>query len=311
VSPSADDDRWRHLAPIHSWRTTATVVLVAVPLIAIGALLIRGNASADLPDIKPPKGASAATLPPPTTLPASLAGIGLPAVDGTTTVPPVRLVGDAKLGGTVTGPSGPLPGAIVHVERVNGGYTNDFLTGADAKYLFGGLPGGRYRLRAFLAPTYAQTQSDTVFVGADEAQVVDLKVEQFDQLAVTSALAPDPPVVGQSFNLVVRVAKRTVDAGGVVRSAPLAGASVVLSSTGTLILNAPAAGTTGADGTVTYLSGCKGPGALAVTATVRAKAADPPQNITLDLSACEAPATTTTVPGATTTTTSTTAKPAN
>ena len=310
MSPASDDDRWRHLAPIHSWRTTATVVLVAVPLIAMSALLIRGNRSAEVPNVKPPKGATSATLPPLTTLPASLAGIALAAVDGTTTVPPVHLAGSAKIGGSVSGPSGPVPGSTVHVERVNGGYANDFLTGADARFLFEGLPGGRYRLRAFLAPTYAQTQSDAVFVAADGAQVVDLKVEQFDLLAVTSAVAPNPPVVGQPFNLVVRVAKRTVDPGGVVRSAPLAGASVVLSSTGTLTLNTQASGTTAADGTVTYLSACKGPGALAVTASVRAKATDPPQNVTLDLPACESATTTTTAPG-TPASTTTTAKPAN
>lgn len=310
MSPASRDDRWRHLAPIHSWRTTATVVLVAVPVIAISALLIRGNSSADLPNVKAPKGASADTLPPPTTVPASLAAIELPGVDGTTTVPDVPLVGTAKIGGGVSGPSGPVPGAIVHVERVNGGYANDFLTGADARYLFENLPGGRYRVRAFLAPTYAQTESVNVFIASDEPRVVDLKVEQFDQLAVTSAVAPSPPMVGQPFNLVVRVAKRTVDSGGVVRSMPLAGASVVLSSTGTLALNTQASGTTNADGTVTYLSACKGAGALNVTATVRAKVTDPPQYVTLDLPACEAAATTTTAPGASTTTT-TTAKPVN
>jgi hypothetical protein len=94
-------------------------------------------------------------------------------------------------------------------------------------------------------------------------------------------------------------------------SNPVSGQVVSFSlntNVGGLALN-PTSATTGADGTVTYLSGCKGPGALAVTAAVRAKVTDPPQNVTLELPACEAPATTTTAPGGTTTTT--TAKPAN
>jgi hypothetical protein len=306
---TADDERWRHLAPIHSWRMTATVVLVAVPLVAVGALMYRGRESATLPDLRPPKGASSATLPPLTTVPVDLSAIPLPPADGTTTVPARNLSGSAKIGGTVSGPSGPLPGATVHVERIDGGYAGDFVTGGDAKYLFEGLPGGRYRARAFLAPTFAQTQSDSVFLGEEEARVLDLKVEQFDALAVTAAVAPNPPVFGQPFNLVVRVAKRTVDPGGVVRSAAVPGATITVSTTGTLVINAVGTATTGPEGTVTFLSSCRGPGALNGIASVKLTPTSPAQTVTLDLPACEAPATTTTAPGASTTTT--TAKPQN
>jgi hypothetical protein len=304
---SGRDDRWQHLAPIHSWMMPVTIVLVVVPLVAIGTLMYHGRNSATVPHFTAPPGASDATLPPPTTLPLSLAGLPLPAVDGTPTTPTVRIQGNASIGGTVTGPNGPIAGAVVHVQRIDGGYTYDSATGANGRYLLQGVPGGRYRLRAYRAPSYAQTESVVAFVGANETHTEDLHVDEYDQLVITAAVAPDPPVLGSAFTLVLRVAKRTVDGDGVVTSTPLPGAALTL--TGALQLGSGSSATD-TDGIATYLAGCQAVGPIGLQAQVKVTAADASQTVPVDLPLCApTPTSTTTTPVTAAATTPTTAAP--
>ncbi|MGI8661715.1 MAG: carboxypeptidase-like regulatory domain-containing protein [Acidimicrobiales bacterium] len=288
--------RWRQQLPIRTWRAAATTIVVLVPMLAISALMIRGGRSAELPDLKAPKGAPSATLAPPSTLVASLTGIELPAVAGTTTTPGPPLTGTARLTGAVSGPDGAIPGAIVHVERVDGTVVKDAAAGDDARYLIEGLPGGRYRLRAFQPPFFAQTRSEVFFLGQDEARDFDLRVDRFGALAVTGAVAPNPPVSGQSFTLVLRVAKRTVDGEGIVRSVPAPAAAVLVAPIGGLVINSLPSAITGGDGTASFLASCRAQGALGVTATVTLTPTDAPLSATLDLPECAAPPATPTPP---------------
>lgn len=163
---------------------------------------------------------STTTIPGPDYANVSLAGVG-----GRTRTTVVLGPGKARLGGTVVGPGGPVPGAVVRVERLVGdaAASADVTAGPDGRWVLPDVLGGRYRVRAWRAPDMALLEPQVFFVEATEARQVSLVVSRFGDTSSASAVAPDPPIVDQPTNLAFRVFRRVVDAGGTVRSAPLAG----------------------------------------------------------------------------------------
>lgn len=156
-------------------------------------------------------------------------GIALAGVRGTTTST-IREVGRTTISGRVQGPSGLVPGATVRIERLVAGreVRTDVLTGPDGRFTVGSLPGGRYRVRAFLAPSLAQTKPEVRFLADGKEHDFDLTVEQHGGLIVRADVAPEPPVLDGPVNLVALVATRSVGTDGVVRATPVVGASVEL-----------------------------------------------------------------------------------
>jgi hypothetical protein len=145
----------------------------------------------------------------------------------------------------VAGPGGLLVGATVRVERLvpGGEVRTDVLTGPDGRFELRSVPGGRYRVRAFLAPAYALVTPDVRFLEDGTEHTFDLVVEDQRRLVARATVAPDPPVLGDPVNLVAVVASRAVDADGVVRSTPVLGVRVELSGMGRWTLRS-APGTT-------------------------------------------------------------------
>lgn len=158
-----------------------------------------------------------------------LSGVFLPDVGGETTTTSNE-TGTTQLVGSVRGSTGPLAGATVRIDRITAGgeVSRDLLTGPDGRWELRDVPGGRYRVRAFLAPTFAQSTAEVRFLTANEEHSFDLVVEDQRDLVVRAAAAPNPPVVGSAVNVVVLVVQRTVDPDGIVRSMPLAGVTVEL-----------------------------------------------------------------------------------
>lgn len=156
-------------------------------------------------------------------------GIALAGVRGTTTTTVIE-TGTTVIRGTVTGPNGPVAGATVRIERLlaEREVRHEVPTDATGAYSLQGLPGGRFRVRAFLPPTLAQLKPEVRFLAAGRDHVFDLVVEQQSGLIVRADVAPEPPVEGQAVNLVALVANRSVGADGVVRSVPVVGTSVEL-----------------------------------------------------------------------------------
>src|SRR6476619_71159 len=129
---------------------------VAVPLIAVAVFVVRGAHTGTFPAIRAPQTVATTTPPTPPTAPVDLTGVSIPGVDGTTTTAPVRSIGTAHLAGVVKGPNGPVPGAVVRLEHLIGdGTTTDVVSGPDGTYDAPNIAGGRYRVHAFLPPTYA------------------------------------------------------------------------------------------------------------------------------------------------------------
>jgi hypothetical protein len=198
---------------------------------------------------------------PPTTAVADLQSGVLSAVSGNTTSTRVVIApGPSTLQGTVTGPGGPVPGAVVLVERVtDNGARGDFETStrADGTWTAPDIVGGRYRVRAWRAPTLAVTQAVTLFLQSGETRQVQIQLQQFGGDQVASSLAPDPPVVDRPANLVVQVTAATVGASdGVVRAVPLPGMTVQLQGSSEWELSGANPATTDGSGQVAWQLVC-------------------------------------------------------
>jgi hypothetical protein len=206
-----------------------------VALIA-GALLIGGCSNGGgVADLKPHP------LPGAATSVVDYSAVALPRVAGTTTTTTAREQGTATVNGSVSGPSGPLPGATVSVEHLVGSRATrtDAVTGADGRFAVPNLPGGRYRVRAYLAPALALVTPEVRFIEDGKESTFDLKVEDQRRVVARAAVAPGAPFLGDDVNLAVVVANRTVDADGVVRSVPIPGLRVELSGLGAYTLRGP------------------------------------------------------------------------
>jgi hypothetical protein len=200
--------------------------------VAVVALLLAGGCSDD-DDAEP----SPTTESPTRTSIVDYTGVVLPGVGGETTST-IDETGTARLVGTVTGPRGPVAGATVRIDRLVAGreIRKDVLSAADGRWELRGVPGGRYRVRAFLPPVYAQLQPEVRFLADGEEHSFDLVVEDQRGIVVRPDVAPDQPALGGDVNLVVLVVQRTVSPDGIVRSEPVRGAFVQLLGLGRWVL---------------------------------------------------------------------------
>lgn len=287
------DDARRRLRP----RQLLAIPLV-IPLLAIGVIAARGWQTANVPDLEAPAGAPD-VAPPTTTASQDDTQIALAPVDGTTTTVPLATTGSATIRGRVTGPdAAAVPGATVRIERIDLKQQTDVATDADGRFQLGGIPGGRYRVRSFLPPRLAQPQAEVFFLGDGEDREVTATLEAFEGSGLLTAIAPEAPAVGQPFALAVRVVTRTVDADGLVGGSPVPGASVTLTSIGTLQLQGSSTLSTDSTGTATFTLVCKG-ATTSVAVQARIAGADPPLSTSVPVPPCAPPPTTTTAPAST------------
>jgi hypothetical protein len=161
-------------------------------------------------------------------------GTHLAHVPGTTTTTGPVETGTASIVGTVAGPGGPVPGATVRVDHLVRGraITHDVLTGGDGRYSVPAIPGGRYRVRAFLAPALAVTKPEVRFLEDGKEATFDLTMDDQRKVVANAAIAPSVPYLHEAVNLSVVVAAQAVDLDGVVRSTPIPGLRVELDGLG-------------------------------------------------------------------------------
>lgn len=162
--------------------------------------------------------------------------VALGAVKGTTTSTVVE-TGTSAIVGTVSGPGGIVAGATVRIERLTGSSPAvDVVSGADGRYEARNLPGGRYRVRAFLPPALAVTDPEPQFVNAGAEQTIDLQMKDQRGIRARAAVAPRVPFLGGDVNLAVVIGSMRVDADGVVRAVPAVGVRVELDGLGAWVL---------------------------------------------------------------------------
>lgn len=248
-------------------RQVVGLVAVAVAAIVMVVLLARTADVADVPNLEAPEGFVIA--PPPTTAAPGETAPTLPGVAGTTTTITPPNEGNARIDGIVVGPAGPVGGAVVRVERFLPEATQvvDAIAGPDGRYELEGIGGGRYRVRAFRAPAFAQATAELLFLADGEDRALDLTLEGFADPRVRLVAAPNPPFVGQPVNVVVLVSDRVVDDDGTVRTGPLSGVTVTLQASGPFTSLGPTSGTTDRSGQVAFGFECTAPGSTLLIAT--------------------------------------------
>jgi len=222
--------------------------------------------------------------------------VALPSLATAATTPtvPALLGGAAQLEGVVLGPDrAPLAGATVRLERLVGanGASVDLTADGNGAFSLDRLVGGRYRIRAWRAPTYAQLSSEVTFVADGEQRSLVLNVDAPNRLDVWATAGPSTVAIGQTGTLTVNVLVDRVDPDGRVVQVGRANEAVSVVGGGVL------AGQNGqsmsaANGTVSFPFRCNQAGAasLAVAAGATGVAR---QTVTVTCAAPAAPATTT------------------
>lgn len=201
--------------------------------------------------------------------------------------------GKASIAGKVIDDKGtPVAGALVRATYFfppDKPEVIEVLSGEDGRYRFGRLYGGRWRIRAWLAPVLATLEQPAFFLGAAEEKVVDLKVKAVPDLDVTSKMAPAPPLVGWPAELAVLVVSQTVDSEGKVVRTPVAATDVTLSLAGNWSIDSGSATQpTEADGTARWTMSCGAEGVHAASLVVSGR------EFPLTLPSCLSPASTST-----------------
>lgn len=282
-------------------RVRAYAAATAALVLVLGVLAAARSDEDPFRKLPRPEGRGEA--PTSTTAPPPLSNVGLAPVPGQTTTTIDQTPGKATLAGVVVGPDGGAGGATVRLERLvgDGMVRTDVVTAADGSWELANIKGGRYRVRAFRVPDLAQARSEVILLGGDETRRLDLRVDSYGGVTTTRAIAPNPPLVGQPANLVVRVVRREVDEDGRVRTEALAGVSVELFGSGSWGLASPNPSFTGETGNATFRLTCRAVGSNPLSALIEGS-----ETVPLDLPACERPAPSTTTTTTSTTTTTTT-----
>jgi hypothetical protein len=230
-------------------------ILVSLLVVAVGTVACAKTKDDALPPVVP-------TVPTTSTTLVDYSTVALAAVQSRPTTTVNQGPGRARLSGTVVGPDGPVPQAVVRVERLQDDavvFKGDILTDADGKWRTGRLVGGRWRVRAWRAPDLADVQPDTVYLEASQSRSFQLTLDRYGAPAVTASIAPDPPIVGAQANVAVVVTTASVDAEGIVRNAPIPNMLAQLFATNYAIAN-PNAVPTDVIGHITWLVSCTTPG---------------------------------------------------
>ncbi len=217
---------------------------------------------------------------PPDTDQVSLAAIRIE--PGTAPIPSIPS-GEADFTGSVNGPDGPVPEAIVRLEHhgvdpVTGTLvvsSVDVVTDADGRWVLAGVSGGRWRIRAFVPSLLASVEPRLAFYDGTGNQIVDLSVAPAPPDLVVEAGGPAQLELGWSGTLAVTVGRGRVDENGTVVIDPVAGASsrLTLPAGAPLRLVSPIDGSTSPSGVATYGVVCDRLGPTTATVAVSSPAA--------------------------------------
>ncbi len=174
-------------------------------------------------------------------------------------VPPPSLGGgEAVLRGTVTGPDGPVPGAVVRIERHtdHGAVSVDTVTGEDGAWAMGPLAGGRYRIRAWFPNLLTMGRSEVRFVADDEVASFDFDLWGIDPSPTFELVDGGPMYEGAAATVAVFLGWRSIDADGLVVTNPLPGAEVTAATTAQVEVLSAQPLVTGADGVAPVVLRC-------------------------------------------------------
>lgn len=255
--------------PIRLSAAAAARPLLVLTVTALLAAACTSSDPAAAPDTTVEVTTTTTTLPPTTTTtvaPTTTTAIPTTTVTTLVTVGP----GDAGIGGTVSGPAGPVDGATVRVERLVGRAvaTADVVTTAGGSWQLSSILGGSYRVWAFKPPDLGQSKVEAFFLAANDRRTIDLSLPAVSGERIIAAVDPDPPLVGQQATLTVTVGTGRVDDQGRAVMTPRPGVALTLTPrAGIAVESAPQAATDG-NGAASWLIRCEVEGASALSLTV-------------------------------------------
>lgn len=183
--------------------------------------------------------------------------------------PASLLGGSAALGGTVLGPTGVVPNAMVRVERhtVDGLTTLDLVADEFGVWTATNLVGGRYRLRAFVPGELASESVAVFFLAAEARQIVETPVIEASSNVSLHFFGPTEILQGTSATVAVSSQFELVDDEGRVVLSPLPSAIMTAALTGPVSLLSGDLVVADATGAARFLIACDGVGSAALTVT--------------------------------------------
>lgn len=272
-----------------------------IPLVLVLVAMLIAVLVAACSDPKPRAAPVTTAVPGPSTLPPTTSTTVRPTTTSSTVKPTTTVTtllqlgpGSASIGGTVSGPAGPVEGATVHVERVVGKLIapTDVTTTSGGSWQLPSILGGSYRVRAFKAPEFGQSPIEAFFLAATDRKTLDLKLPAAGGDRITAAVNPNPPRVDQPAVVTIQVGTGRVDDQGRPAITPRPGLVLTLAPGAGIQLESASQALTDANGSAQWRIRCLAEGARAVTLTIGTGVTA--VNLPACTAAAPAPATTTT-----------------
>lgn len=165
--------------------------------------------------------------------------------------------GSSTLRGTVVGPDGPVVGAVVSIERHTSHGTGriETATDSDGAWVVGRLPGGRYRVRAWVPSLLTMGGSEVVFLGAGEAESFAFSLWGVDPAPAMDLVHAGPIFEGGTGSVAVSISRRSIDDRGVIVTDPVPAQVVAIETTVTPIASSPVQ-VTDVEGAARFEIGC-------------------------------------------------------
>lgn len=215
-----------------------------------------------------------------------LSSLDLSAAASTPTAQRVVLVGgSSSITGTVVGPDGLVPAAVVLIERhtLDGSATAEVITDESGSWRIAGIRGGRYRIRSFLPGLLATETIEVFFLDDGSSAEVSLRVLAPRDGPVVSFTAPSNLEVGTEQVVAVSVGYDAIDQDGRRILAPSPGLGVEATITGSVDLLSAGQVTTDAYGAARFGVRCQQAGSNILTVRINGQAfgfALPPCTVT-------------------------------
>lgn len=257
-------------------RPRLTLVAAAAAAVLVLGFLLSTCRDPQPRTLPPPSSTSSTDVVPSTTEP-DWSRVTLPVIEGATTTTAPGTAGFVTFRGTVQGPDGAAAGAVVVAERLVGDVVQRFeaTAAADGTFELTGVPGGRYRVRAYLPPILAMAEPEIFFQRDFETRELRLLLEPFTGVVVRASTTPRAPIAGEGVNLAVLVAERRVGEDGIAREVPVPGVVVRISASGWESLDGTPTASTASNGVAVFQFRCDGVGPVSATATVGAGSSTP------------------------------------
>lgn len=192
----------------------------------------------------------------PNTLYVALPAVGIEAAP----VPKVTVQGgSAQLKGLISGPTGPLQGAEVVIQRftTDGAAVVRTQTNAEGRWRVRNMHGGRFRVRAYVPGQFGSSGSEVFFLKDGEIKTHNVNLAGPSDAPIVTGLAFGEAFVGGQGTALVFVANRVIDDLGRTQQVPSAGIQVTLIVDGlSVVLTSSATATTDLQGYATFRFSC-------------------------------------------------------